>query len=220
MNSSKSTLVRSALTSVVVIGLSTALSGCFLTAKNSTPSAPAPQYGMQGAGTVGIRNVNSLLPSMMAVTKLSPTAMVPNSNQSFAAAYNNIAPFVSANGSVAGVNSAMLLSITGFAGNVCQAWLMNEASAEAAKAGSSMANAGVSFSAGPAGITPAIAATVAKNYATLFWGRAPTAAELQILVQAITGAQAAVTASGSAGTQNVLLVPCTAALASPAFLAS
>lgn len=222
MNQTNNTQLRSLAAVAISVAMVTSLSGCFLTAKSSDPVG-AQTYGQQGPGTVGIRNVNSLFLSMTTITNLSPLTMVPNlsgGTQSLATTYSNIAPFISANGNIAGVNSAMLLSITGFAGSVCQAWLANEAAAEASKAGSSMANGGVNFGQGPNSITSQMATTLASNYASLFWGRAPTTAELDILLQAISGAQSAVTAGGTTGTEQVLLVPCTAVLASPAFLAT
>jgi hypothetical protein len=222
MKNSKNSITRTVAGVMLVLASASGLSGCFLTQKSDNASTGAAP-GLKGPGTVGIRNVNSLMASITTVTKLSPMTMVPNTTggqQTLATTYNNIAPFISSNGNIAGVNSAMLLAITGFAGTACQAWLKNEAAAEASKAGSSMADGGVNFGAGPSGITPALATTIATNYATLFWGRPPTADELQILVTAITSAQTAVNTTGTTGTQQVLLVPCTAALASPAFLAS
>lgn len=176
-----------------------------------------------GYGTVGIQNVDQLMNSMTAVTNLPPTTMIATSTggqQSIAQTYSNISPFLSANGNIATVNSAMLLAITGFAGSVCSAWLSKEAAAEIARAGSSMADSGVNFNAGPTGINQSVATQVVNNYAKLFWGRAPTADELSILTKGITDSAVQVTDPGSQGAQEVLLVPCTIMLASPRFLAA
>jgi hypothetical protein len=208
------------------------LSGCSGTQKSLEaglpPPAPVP-------GTIGIRNLDQLTLSMSTVTGVAladgsgnPIKATNASGGTYADAANGgapltfssfnttIMPWLSADGNAAGVTASMLLSTTGLAGIFCSTMLHNEATTP------NLLKT-VKWTAGSKGLTSAIQSTVIGVFATSFWRRDPSATEATILTQSISDAIAGLAGTGitdpsSQATQTVLLVPCTAALSSIAFL--
>ena len=181
---------------------------------NLSQSPPIENF----VGTAGIKNVNQLLVSMATVTNIPLSSLAPGgANSAISQQYAIIAPFLSSDGSVASINPAMLLSVTGLAGQVCQVFVAGEAASPNVLRG-----AGVNFSGATSQFTspPATATNnVINALANQFWGRAPTSAELSTLSSALQSATTETSAAGSAlNVQQVLIVPCTIMLSSPAFL--
>jgi hypothetical protein len=194
------------------------------------PPPPPPQ-----AGTIGVRHLDQLSLSMSAVTGVpmssggnpgSPvdangnTYSDSNGTITFAGYNQEILPWLSPDGNANSVTAGMLLSATGSAGLYCSTMLFNESQSLNILSGT-----GVVFSKGSAGLTPSVVAAVINQLANQFWRRAPTSAETQILTQSVTDAIAGLQGGNnpipdpsSQATQTVLLVPCTVALSSIAFL--
>jgi hypothetical protein len=273
---------------LVVSGCSVLGGGQSKSASSSTATGQSPPIE-NFVGSAGIKNVNQLLLSMAAVTNISAASLAPNgANSALTTQYNIIAPFISADGSVASINPAMLLSITGLAGQVCQIFVQGEASTPNVLSGTGVSFGGtvaltgstnktttvtvsnangllpgmtITGSGIPSGTTIAsilgmaitlsqaatstsssvqltasvpnfsssgwsgqftgssgVTANVVNALSNQFWGRAPTSAELSTLTSAIQSSTSSVPGTGNTGVQNVLIVPCTIMLASPAFL--
>ena len=283
------------MNSTAVFALALLVSGCSVLGGGQNKSASSSSATGQSppiqnfVGSAGIKNVNQLLLSMASVTNISSTSLAPGgANSALTTQYNIIAPFISADGSVASINPAMLLSITGLAGQVCQVFIQGEASSPKVLLGSGVSFGGTVVVTGstnktttvtvtnpnglvtgmtitgsgiPAGTTIAsisgtavtlsqaatatsssvqltatvpsfastgwngqftgasgVATNVVNAFSNQFWGRAPTSAELSTLTSAIQSSTSSVPGTGNTGVQNVLIVPCTIMLASPAFL--
>lgn len=208
-----------------------ALGGCTGVQKSLEGAAPpAPPV----PGTIGIRNLDQLTLSMSTVTGVpvvdgagTPTKAVDytgstmadpagGGNLTFASFNTTITPWLSADGNASSVTASMLLSATGLSGIFCSTLLNNESKAP------NLLKV-VKFSSGSKGLTPTVTGSVIQTFSSLFWRRDPTASEIQILTQSIADATAGLSGTGitdpsSQATQAVLLVPCTAALSSIAFL--
>ena len=206
--------------------------GCTGTQKSLEGAVPPPP---PVPGTIGIRNLDQLTLSMSTVTGVpmtsslgTPTQATDSNGNTYPDAANGgvpltfesfnttITPWLSADGNATGVTASMLLSTTGLAGIFCSTLLHNEAK-------SPNLLTAVKFSAGSKGLTAAVTASVIETFSTLFWRRDPSATEAQILAQSIADATAGLAGTGitdpsTQATQTILLVPCTAALSSIAFL--
>lgn len=214
---------------LALLALSTGCSGISKQLEGPVPPPP-PQ-----AGTIGVRHLDQLSLSMSAVTGVpmssggSPAGPVDyngnpisdsNGAITFASYNQEILPWLSPDGSAGSVTPGMLLSATGAASLYCSTMLHKEASKLNLLAGT-----GIKFSSGSAGLTPAVVSAVLGQLTNQFWRRTATAAELQILTTSVSdaiaglqGGTSSITDPSSQATQVVLLVPCTVALSSIAFL--
>jgi hypothetical protein len=216
-----------------VVSMMALLSGCldFSMSKTTSTSGSSSSNSLSGAsftpvamnqfvGSAGVKNVNQLLSSLAAVTNMSVSTLAASTGggtTTIGAQYSTISPFLSPDGTYTSINSAMMLSLTGLIGQVCSVFIGNEAANP-----NVLKNAGITFSSGASqfGGSAAVNTTVVNALAQQFWGRAPTAAELATLTQAMASAATTVPGTGSAATQNLLIVPCTVMLASPEFLSA
>lgn len=195
-------------------------SACNFLGKSETASSPwAAQFTQKteqgqaysvGIGTIGIMNVDQLVPTLVQATDVTPTAQVPGSMISLNDQFTAIKGLLSTAGSAADVNPTMILVMTGMVGSACRILITNEA---AAASGARKITGPVNFTAGPAGLTPAVRNTVLMNYFRMWNRRDATAEELNILSETL---DEAISAQGSAGTatkkvQDVLMIPCVAA---------
>jgi len=207
-----------AASSAMILLGGSSLTACSVTNKSLPSSTVAA--GLQApesfVGTAGVKNVNQLLLSMTTVTNINPSTLT---NSSIANQYKIISPFLSADGSVGSINSAMLLAITGLAGQVCQVFVAAEAVTP-----NVLAQTTVTFS-GPNWSTqftssPTVSTNVINALSNQFWGRLPTSDEMTALMNALQGSVTTIptTDTGTQAVQDILMVPCTIMLASPAFL--
>jgi len=176
----------------------------------------------QAQGTIGMKNFQQLALSMSQVTGVPMTQMVrdegANRDIRLSDHAATIGPWLSQTGSALDVNASMILSITGFAGMFCKAFLTNEA---AAAANARIIHGSVNFTAGASAL-PASSSELVNQYALRFWRREPTNEEKRYLEQALQEAVDELRSGtqNSTSAQRALLVPCTVALASLEFLKS
>lgn len=172
-----------------------------------------------GTGTIGVKNLSQIAPSMTAVTKVDPDTTMSSTMATYdlRSLNQDILPWMSADGSSLSVNSAMLLSMAGFAGAVCHAFISNEIAISGPNVTARMAHANINFSLDASTITQAQVNQVVTNYYRLFLSRDPNAVELSILWEAVTDAKTALVGTPSS-MHWAFMVPCTAILASPDFI--
>ena len=221
----------------VILILQVSASGCLDKSSDAVSGAnstgPALLNASVFVGSAGVKNVNQVLQSMATVTGLQTsdiTAQVTmgGTTTSIANQYQVISPFLSATGQPATVNPAMLLAITGLAGQVCHTFAAKEAASPRVLAGT-----GIVFSSGNASFasttwntqftaTPAVTNSVVSALSNQFWGRAPTSSELNLIAGLITSSvpsgSGPVPDTGTQGVIDILVLACTAMLVSPEFL--
>ena len=175
-------------------------------------SGPAGAAGAAGGPTAGVQNFLQLRVQMSQATGISYTT-----DKVVQAQYNSVMPLLSLDGQVTGVNPPMLLAVTALAGSYCSELVASEKSKAAQKQPLTFFT-GVNFNASStSSVTPAMYNQIFSNYASNFYGRAITASEAQILMQAVNDTINASDASGQSAQQlimNALTVSCTAALSS------
>lgn len=220
---------------------------------NADSGSTAAQSVFAPGATAGIKNQIQLGFSVATVTNMPiMSPMYDNSAAAAAAAgqipqgtpvlndsYQVIAPWLSADGSAASMNSSMLIAITQYVASACKAMLISDA---LKPDGSRWADNGINFTAGPLGLvsnrqsatalvrlgsgSPADpGAQAIEQYTSKFWRRAATTQEFQAFSTALIAAindSSGISSNVSATDQtiDVLIVPCTMALTSPAFLAN
>jgi hypothetical protein len=212
------------------------LSSCFglntiskITFSSSSKSAILASTYPPGS-TAGIKTIAQLGPSVAAVTNVPfNTGLMPS--------YNIIAPWLSVDGNATSMNSSMLMAITQFNAVACKQMLTSDS---LIADGSRWADNGVDFNAGPGGLatggvsspvlvrhptagSPASGVSAIEQYTSRFWKRAATDDEFNDFATALQNAikdstNFSTSTSAKDKTIGVLLVPCTMALSSPAFL--
>jgi hypothetical protein len=196
---------------------------------NFSSVTSSAQYAYPPGSTAGIKTVAQLGPSVAAVTNVPfSTKLMSN--------YSIIAPWLSVDGNATSMNSSMLMAITQFLAVACREMITSDASLAD---GNRWADNGINYTAGPdalvsGGASPTLVrkrsvgapdpgAQAIEQYTSRFWRRAATDAEFQSFSTALVNAvKDSSTFPAGTSAQNkvigVLIVPCTMALASPAFL--
>lgn len=218
----------------LALALSLGLSSCFslspssMLTFSSSPVSSALQSAYAPGSTAGIKTVAQLGTSVAAVTNVPfGTKLMSN--------YEVIAPWLSSDGNATSMNSSMLMAITQFMAVACREMITSDA---ALMDGKRWADNGVNFTSGPqalassggaalvrqrSGGSPDPGASVIEQYTSKFWKRAATDAEFNAfstaLVNAIKDSSTfPMNTSAQDKTIGVLMVPCTMALSSSAFL--
>ncbi|MFL5812463.1 MAG: hypothetical protein ACJ763_02705 [Bdellovibrionia bacterium] len=218
----------------MALALCTGLSSCFsLSPKtvltfNSAPTTAALQAAYAPGSTAGLKTVSQLGLSVAAVTNVPfSTKLMSN--------YEVIAPWLSSDGNATSMNSSMLMAITQFMAVACREMITSDA---ALADGKRWADNGINFTAGPQALAssggtalvrkpasgspdPGVAAI--EQYTAKFWKRAATDAEFSAFSTALLNAikdssNFPMNTSAQDKTIGVLMVPCTMALSSSAFL--
>jgi hypothetical protein len=188
----------------------------------------ALQFAYPPGSTAGVKTVSQLGVSVASVTNVPfSTKLMPS--------YNVIAPWLSADGNATSMNSSMLMAITQFMAVACREMITSDAG----KAdGQRWADNGINFTAGPQALASSSGTAIVRNrsngaadpgasaieqYTAKFWKRAATDAEFSAFSSALVNAirDSSTFPMGTSAqdkTIGVLIVPCTMALSSSAFL--
>lgn len=216
-----------------VLALSVGLQSCFLSPTSvlsfsSAPITAAMQYTYPPGSTAGIKTVAQLGPSVAAVTNVPFSTKLMDS-------YNVIAPWLSVDGNATSMNSSMLMAITQFNAVACREMITSDA---ALADGARWADKGVNFTAGPQALASNGGAALVRQrsngsadpgasaidqYTSRFWKRAASDAEFSAFSTALLNAikdssTFPMNTTAQDKTIGVLIVPCTMALSSSAFL--
>lgn len=226
--------MRKLLRVSMALALCSGMSSCFSLSPSSvltfssSPTKSSLQSVYAPGSTAGLKTVSQLGISVAAVTHVPfSTKLMSN--------YEVIAPWLSPDGNATSINSSMLMAITQFMAVACREMITSDA---ALADGKRWADNGVNFTAGPQALasnsgttlvrqrtsgSPDPGAAAIEQYTSKFWKRAASDAEFNAfstaLVNAIRDSSTfPMNASAQDKTIGVLMVPCTMALSSSAFL--
>jgi hypothetical protein len=147
---------------------------------------------------------------------LSVTTGVNHRDTDIQAIYQRVRTRLPLAGAVDEMSSPMILAVTELAGAFCDKMIKSDA--EVDDRSLRRVHTQVEFRRGPSGLTDAILAATAREYAELFWQRPATATEARMLEEALQTARTQATGMSAAETVEVLKVGCAIAATSLAAL--